>query len=458
MTGLKNNSKTTTTHNMNEQNYIELYQQHKEDICANGAEHLNQHREDFFLRWSKLGFPTTRNDQYKHCNLNDELAIDYGLNLKQLNLSQGASPFQCAVPGIQSHLCFVVNDTFVHTQQEQLPEGVVLCSLRQAAKEHAHLLQPYLTQLTQQSTDEFALFNGAFAQDGLFLYVPDNLHMERPIQLVNVMNAPIDFMANSHNLVIVGKNAKAQLVVCDHIAGTKQYFSNRVTEVFVQEGAQYEHYKLESTGRSSSNVCSLLVKQEKDSSFLGNIITLHNGKTRNNIDISLAGKGCNTNLCGMVIGDGHQLIDNNTRIIHQQSDCTSNELFKYILSQQSNGVFNGLLKVMPDAQRTSANQTNRNILLTDSARIHTQPQLEIYADDVKCSHGATTGQLDEQALFYMQQRGIAQKEAKLLLMTAFVNDVIENIHIPSLQDKIRLLVDKRLRGEDTKCQTCKACH
>jgi Fe-S cluster assembly protein SufD len=160
----------------------------------------------------------------------------------------------------------------------------------------------------------------------------------------------------------------------------------------------------------------------------------------------------------MVIGDGHQTIDNTTRIIHQESDCNSNELFKYILNEQSTGVFNGMLKVMPDAQKTAANQTNRNILLTESAHIHTQPQLEIYADDVKCSHGATTGQLDEQALFYMQQRGIAQKEAKLLLMTAFVNDVIENIHISSLQDKIRLLVDKRLRGEENKCQTCKACH
>lgn len=443
---------------MNEQNYIELYENNKEDICKNGADILNLQRDECYKKWKIKGFPTTKTELYRHCNLNEELAIDYGLNLKQINLTQGNTPFQCAVPGIQSHLCFVVNDTFIPTQQEQLPEGVILCSLRQAAKQHTELLNNYLTKLTRKSEDEFTLFNGAFAQDGLFLYVPDNVQMERPIQLVNLMNAPVDFMANSHNLIVVGKKAKAQLVVCDHITGTNKYFSNRVTEVFLQEDAQYEHYKLESTGKNNTNVCALMVNQENNSNFLGNIITLHNGKTRNNININLNGKGCNTNLCGMVIGDGHQTIDNTTSIIHQYSDCTSNELFKYILNEQSTGVFNGLLKVMPDAQRTAANQTNRNILLTDSARIHTQPQLEIYADDVKCSHGATTGQLDEQALFYMQQRGIAQKEARLLLMTAFVNDVIENIHINSLQDKIRLLVDKRLRGEENKCQTCKACH
>lgn len=443
---------------MNEQNYIELYENHKEDICKHGADLLNEHREDFFQRWRKTGFPNTQTELYRHCDLNKQLAIDYGLNLKQINMTQGNAPFQCAVPGIQSHLCFVINDTFVSTQESELPEGVILCSLRKATQQYPDIVKAYLTQLTKGSDDAFALFNGAFAQDGLFLYVPDNVQMERPIQLVNLMNAPIDFMANSHNLIVVGKNAKAQLVVCDHITGSKQYFSNRVTEVFVQEGAQYEHYKLESTGKNNTNVCALMVNQEKDSSFLGNIITLHNGTTRNNIDINLMGKGCNTNLCGMVIGDGHQTIDNTTRIVHKESDCNSNELFKYILNEQSTGVFNGMLKVMPDAQKTAANQTNRNILLTETAHIHTQPQLEIYADDVKCSHGATTGQLDEQALFYMQQRGIAQKEAKLLLMTAFVNDVIDNIHISSLQDKIRLLVDKRLRGEENKCQTCKACH
>lgn len=443
---------------MNEQDYIELYTQHRELICKHGADVLNQRREEFFQRWAEKGFPSTRNERYRHCDLTEELGFDYGLNIEQLDLNRGSNPFQCAVPGIQSHLCFVVNDTFLPIQPEQLPEGVVLCSLRQATQNHPHLLQSYLTQLSQQSSDEFVCFNGAFAQDGLFLYVPDNVQLDRPIQLVNLMNAPVAFMANSHNLIVVGKNAKAQLVVCDHIAGNNRYFSNRVTEVFLQEGAQYEHYKLESTGKDNTNVCSLMVNQEQNSSFLGNIITLHNGKTRNNIDVTLSGRGCDTNLCGMVIGDGHQLIDNTTRIIHQQPDCTSNELFKYILNEQSTGVFNGLLKVMPDSQRTSANQTNRNILLSETAHIHTQPQLEIYADDVKCSHGATTGQLDEQALFYMQQRGISQKEARLLLMGAFVNDVIENIHIPSLQDKIRLLVDKRLRGEETKCQTCKACH
>ena len=206
-----------------------------------------------------------------------------------------------------------------------------------------------------------------------------------------------------------------------------------------------------------SNVSSLLIHQSANSSFLGNLITLHNGKTRNNVHIDLNGSGCDCVLCGMVIGDGHQVVDNSTVINHNYPNCHSNELFKYILGESSLGIFNGLLKVQPGAQKTAAYQTNRNLLLSDNADIKTRPQLEIYADDVKCSHGATTGQLDESALFYMRQRGISEEEARLLLMSAFVNDVVENIRIDALKDKIHLLVDKRLRGEKAKCQSCSAC-
>lgn len=443
---------------MNEQSYIDLYKEHAADINAHGASALNQHREEAFKRWQEMGFPTKKNDHYRHCNFEQELSIDYGLNLKQINLaSQTQHLFQCDVPGIQSYLRYVINDTYVQTSDEQLPNGIILCSLREASVSHKELVEQNLNLLAARQNDPFATFNSAYAQDGLFVYVPDGVQMDRPIQLVNLMNASIDFMGNSRNLIVIGKNAKCQVLVCDHASGTPHYFSNRVTEVFIGENSSYEHYKLESTSKQMSNVSSLLIHQSANSSFLGNLITLHNGKTRNNVHIDLNGSGCESVLCGMVIGDGHQVVDNSTAIYHNYPNCHSNELFKYILGESSLGIFNGLLKVQPGAQKTEAYQTNRNLLLSDSADIKTRPQLEIYADDVKCSHGATTGQLDESALFYMRQRGISEEEARLLLMSAFVNDVVENIRIDALKDKIHLLVDKRLRGEKAKCQSCSAC-
>lgn len=443
---------------MNEQPYIDLYKQHIGTLTQHSAIGLNARRKFFFDCFVEVGFPNKHVDAYRHTDLTNELAVDYGLNLNRRAMNVNAKNlFQCDVRGIQSYLCYVVNDSFYLSEGQELPEGVILCSLREASEKYPEIVDRYLSVQAVRYTDGFVAFNGAFAQDGLFLYVADGVRLDRPIQLVNLMSATADLMANSHNLIVIGKEAKAQLLVCDHLAGDVLYFSNRVTEVFMDEHSTYEHYKLESTGKNMCNVCSLLVKQASDSNFLGNIITLHNGKTRNNIHIDLDGRHCETQLCGMVAGDGQQVVDNTTAINHNQPDCTSNELFKYVLDEHSLGIFNGILKVQPDAQRTAAFQTNRNLLLADTAHIKTRPQLEIYADDVKCSHGATTGQLDETALFYMRQRGISEREARLLLMSAFVNDVIDNIRVEALRDRIRLMVEKRLRGEDTKCHSCKAC-
>ena len=186
-------------------------------------------------------------------------------------------------------------------------------------------------------------------------------------------------------------------------------------------------------------------------------MTLYNGTTRNTTEVLLAGEGAEIRLCGMAIEDKNQHVDNHTTIDHAVPNCTSNELFKYVLDDQSVGAFSGLVLVRPGAQHTSSQQTNRNLCATRDARMYTQPQLEIYADDVKCSHGATVGQLDENALFYMRQRGIPEREARLLLMFAFVNEVVDTIRLDALRDRLHLLVEKRFRGELNKCQGCGIC-
>ena len=422
---------------------------------------MNDLRDDAFALFERLHFPTTALENYKYSDLKAGLSIDYGVNINRIPIPVNPyEVFTCDVPGIHSYLYFVVNDAFYPVKDirnNSLPEGVIIGSVNQVAETHPELVKQYFGKLSSKKEDGLIAFNGAFAQDGFFMYVPKNVVLDKPVQLVNIMRSDVDFMANSHNLIILEEGAKAQLLVCDHTVDDVRFLSNRVTEVFVSENATYEHYKLENMHVKTTNLATLLIDQQASSNVLANVITLHNGQTRNTVEIDLDGEHCETLLCGMVIGDKNQQVDNFTSIIHNKPNCHSRELFKYVLDDMSKGGFTGKLYVAKDAQKTAAFQTNRNILLSKTAKMRTKPQLEIYADDVKCSHGATIGQLDESAKFYMQARGISGEEARLLLMFAFTNDVIENIRIPALQDRIKLLVEKRLRGELSKCEGCVIC-
>jgi Fe-S cluster assembly protein SufD len=227
--------------------------------------------------------------------------------------------------------------------------------------------------------------------------------------------------------------------------------------VFVGQGATYEHYKLESSSEKTTNISTLYIQQEADSQVLSNLITLANGKTHNRVEANLNGKGAYLSLNGLGLGRDNERIENHTYINHQVAGATSNELFKYVLDQQAQGDFYGLIKVQPGADQTQAYQTNRNLCLSKEAQMFTRPQLEIYADDVKCNHGATVGQLDENALFYMRARGIDPAEAKMLLMFAFVHDVLDNVRIEPLKDRLQLLIERRLRGDNSHCSGCKIC-
>jgi len=444
-----------------EQQYIDLYKQHHESIKKHSTGVMNDLRDDAFALFEKLHFPTVALENYKYSDLKAGLSIDYGVNINRIPIPVNPyEVFTCDVPGIHSYLYFVVNDAFYPVKDirnNSLPEGVIIGSVNQVAETHPELVKQYFGKLSSKKEDGLIAFNGAFAQDGFFMYVPKNVVLDKPVQLVNIMRSDVDFMANSHNLIILEEGAKAQLLVCDHTVDDVRFLSNRVTEVFVSENATYEHYKLENMHVKTTNLATLLIDQQASSNVLANVITLHNGQTRNTVEIDLDGEQCETLLCGMVIGDKNQQVDNFTSIIHNKPNCHSRELFKYVLDDMAKGGFTGKLYVAKDAQKTAAFQTNRNILLSKTAKMRTKPQLEIYADDVKCSHGATIGQLDESAKFYMQARGISGEEARLLLMFAFTNDVIENIRIPALQDRIKMLVEKRLRGELSKCEGCVIC-
>ena len=341
--------------------------------------------------------------------------------------------------------------------KSHLPEGVIFGSLKEVARQHPELVKKYYGKLADTSKDGVTAFNTTFAQDGVIFYVPKNVVVEKPIQLVNILRADVNFMVNRRVLIILEDGAQARLLICDHAMDNVNFLATQVIEVFAGENTVFDLYELEETHTSTVRISNLYVKQEANSNVLLNGMTLHNGTTRNTTEVLLAGEGAEINLCGMAIADKNQHIDNNTSIDHAVPNCTSNELFKYVLDDQSIGAFAGLVLVRPDAQHTNSQQTNRNLCATRDARMYTQPQLEIYADDVKCSHGATVGQLDENALFYMRSRGINEKEARLLLMFAFVNEVIDTIRLDALKDRLHLLVEKRFRGELNRCQGCAIC-
>ena len=388
----------------------------------------------------------------------DAYALDYGINVRRLPFQGDPfSLFRCDIPGLATSNYLVLNDSFYAQVSEPThPDGVIISSLSEALKQHSDLIKPYLESVNISNAD--MAINTLLAQDGMFIYIPDGVQLEKPIQLVNLMYGKADMMAISHNLAIIGENAKAQVLVCDHAYGEEvNYLSNRFTQVFVGKNSTYEHYKLESSSAKTTNVSTLQIFQEEGSQVLSNLITLANGKTHNRVEVNLNGKGAYLSLNGLGLGQDKERIENHTFINHNVAGATSNELFKYILNDNSVGDFYGLIKVLKDAQQTGAYQTNRNLCLSKQARMHTRPQLEIYADDVKCNHGATVGQLDENALFYMRARGIDPEEARMLLMFAFVHDVLDNVRIDALKDRLQLLIERRLRGDNAHCSGCKIC-
>ncbi|MDE6216598.1 Fe-S cluster assembly protein SufD [Bacteroides sp.] len=444
-----------------EQQYIDLFSHAEAMICRHSAEVLNAPRAAAFADFERLGFPTRKQEKYKYTDVSKFFEPDYGLNLNRLEIPVNPyEVFKCDVPNMSTALYFVVNDAFYQgtkTVSPKLPEGVVFGSLKEMSEQHPELVRRYYGKLADTSKDGVTAFNTAFVQDGVLLYVPKNVVLEKPIQLVNILRGDVNFLVSRRVLIILEEGAHARLLACDHAMDNVNFLATQVVEVFVGENATFDFYELEETHTSTVRISNMYVKQGADSNVLLNGMTLHNGTTRNTTHVTFAGEHAELNLCGMAIADKNQHVDTHTTIDHAVPNCTSNELYKYVLDEQAVGAFAGLVLVRPGAQHTASQQTNRNLCATREARMYTQPQLEIYADDVKCSHGATVGQLDESALFYMRQRGIPLREARLLLMFAFVNEVIDTIRLDALKDRLHLLVEKRFRGELNKCKGCAIC-
>ena len=457
------------------QQYIELYESQRQLIDANAAPVLNACRAHAAEVLAREGL--CRPKDQTHVDPEALLGVDYSLNLARHDVPTSREDlFTCAVPELSTSVHFLVNEQYVPSAPAaaRMPEGVFCGSLRQFCMEHPDLAGRYYNRLAMADLppyDERALhtpvsahhplgeaaLNTLFCQDGFVLYVPDGVTVERPIQLISLLRAVEDFMACQRILIILGRDARASVLTCDHasqLAPEARLLSLQVTEIFADAGSQLDFYQLEEHHDQCRRLSSVYVEQQEHSNVAIGSYALTAGLTRNRVYVDLRGPHAETSLYGLCIADRDQQVDNLTYIRHREPHCQSHELFKYVLDDQSRGSFIGRILVQHGAVKTDAHQTDRNLCLTPEARMVARPELEIYADDVKCSHGATVGQLDQQALFYMRTRGIPEAEARLLLMIAFMSDVIDGIRIEPLRDRLRHLVEKRLRGELTQCKTC----
>ena len=437
-----------------EQQYIDLYEQARQMIHQHSSNVMNAERDAAFGRFRAKGFPTRKVERYKYTDMQAVFAPDYGLNLNRLQIPVDPyKAFRCDVPNLSTSLYFVVNDMFYSKAlpKGHLPEGVVIGSLKDLATTR------YYNQLASKGNDAVTDLNTMLAQDGLYVYVPRSVKVDRAIQVINILRSDVDLMVNRRVLIVLEEGAELKMLFCDHAADDKNFLATQVIEAYVGENASLDLYCLEETHYKNVRVSNVYIDQQANSRVNHNVITLHNGVTRNKLDLTFSGEGAECQCYGCVIADKQQHVDNNTLITHRVPHCTSNELYKYVLDDKAVGAFAGRVLVEHGAQKTASQMTNQNLTATREARMYTQPMLEIYADDVKCAHGSTVGQLNDAALFYMRQRGISLAEAKLLLQNAFINEVIDKMQLAPLRDRLHHLVEKRFRGELNKCEGCKLC-
>lgn len=440
--------------------YTELFKEHKSLIDSNSAAPLNALRPAALEALERRGLPRAGSENYETTDLEALLTPDYGLNPARVPLDVNpAESFRCGVPRLSTWLFLTVNDLPAETDRsrDDLPEGIEVGSLRDFARREPELVARYYGQAADIDNPIVAL-NTLLAQDGFFLRVRRGIRLERPLQLVNILQSAMPLMAVRRILVVMEEDSEAQLLLCDHTQNPDIHMASLQTvEIFAGRGSRFDLYDLEESTARTTRLNAIYLRQEEGSNVLIDGVTLFNGSTRNEYHCRFCAPHSTLRLLGMAIEDGHRRIDTYSRVDHAVGHCHTEELFKYVADDSSTANFTGMVYVAPGAVKTEAYQSSRNIVGSGDARVYAKPQLEIYNDDVKCSHGSAVGQLDPMQVFYMRTRGIPEEEARLLLKQAFMADVIEGVRLPLLRDRLTQLVERRFNGVDAGCSSCSLC-
>jgi Fe-S cluster assembly protein SufD len=415
--------------------YLANFTRFEKDLAAHGSPALHRLRKAAIGRFEELGFPTARNEDWKFTSVAQLARVPFQLAAK--GHLDGRELFLKLRPDA-IRLVFV-NGFYApeHSMTTGLPPRVIVSNLAAALDTYQELIEPHLARTARYEDQPFTALNTAFIRDGAFVYVPKGTLVDKPIHLVFVATSGSEpALACPRNLIVVGESSQATLV--ENYEGPAQatYFTNTVTEVVAGENAVIDHYKIQREGRDAYHIATTQVQQARSSTFSSHYLGFGGALVRNESRVVLGAEGCECTLNGLYLATSKQHMDNFTVIDHAMPHCASHELYKGILDDKAHGVFNGKIFVRQDAQKTDAKQTNQTLLLSEDATINTKPQLEIYADDVKCTHGATVGQLRADALFYLRSRGIDLEAARSLLIYAFANDIIGRIKVESIRTQL----------------------
>ena len=407
---------------------------------------LHDIRTSAIKNFENKGFPTKKEEAWKYTSLNSILKNDFSVFPKHENSVEFSDVRKYFLHEIDTYKIIFVDGIFSSFLSSTTHDGLDVCLLSSALSKpkYKDAVDAFFNKIANKE-ESLTSLNTAFANEGAYINIPKSKVVEKPIEIIyfstGIENA---LMVQPRNLIIVGENAHVQIIERHQSLNENPVLTNSVTEIFAQKRSNVDYYKIQNDLQTANLIDNTYIAQKQDSNVAVHTFSFGGNITRNNLNFYHQGERIESTLKGITIIGNTQHVDHYTLVQHATPNCESHQNYKNILSDSSVGVFNGKIFVEKEAQKTNAFQQNNNILLSDKATINAKPQLEIFADDVKCSHGCTIGQLDEKAMFYMQQRGIPKKEAKALLMYAFSNEVIESIKIPELKQRITKIIATKL--------------
>lgn len=438
--------------------FLRLYREHESSLNSRFRGKFAETAALAITRFAELGIPSKKGEKYKYADLETLFQGDFQKLTDRKNITFKLDDiFRCDIPELDTEAHIVLNGWYYNQGVDTLrtlSNGAIIGSFADAVEKYPQLVEKHFAKYARFDDDGLVALTTSFARDGFFMYIPRGVEIEKPIQLINIMMADTGLMGYHRSLVIAEEGSRVKLVICDHTLSAHTFVTNSILEMYAAENAVVDVVKMQNEHNSASQLSHVFVHQEKGSTATTNTVSLHGGFIRNNLHVNMAGEHCENNAYGLYLTDRGQYIDNYVFMDHAYANCNSNQMFKGVLDDYARGAFNGRIMVRRDAQKTNAYQANNNILMTDDAKMYSRPQLEIFADDVKCSHGSTIGQLDENAMFYLRSRGIPKREARLMLMYAFAYDIVSKISVEPLRERIDHLVDMRLRGELSRCNSC----
>ncbi|MAD97481.1 MAG: Fe-S cluster assembly protein SufD [Flavobacteriaceae bacterium] len=406
---------------------------------------VHEIRSKAFQNFEDLGFPTRKLEAWKYTSLNSVLSEDYSLfPSKEVSIDL-ADVKKYFIHDIDTYKVVFIDGKYSSFLSETTHEAFDVCLMSSALTKPKYkaVIENYFNKVAKQ--DNLTSLNTAFAKEGAYIYIPRNTEVEKPIQIINFTTGSEEAtMLQPRNLIVAEQNAHVQIIERHQSLTSNAVLTNSVTEVFADRHATVDYYKIQNDEITASLVDNTYIEQQSESTVSVHTFSFGGKITRNNLNFYQKGEHINSILKGVTILEGKQHVDHHTLVHHIEPNCESHQDYKGIYDERSTGVFNGKVVVEKEAQKTNAYQQNNNVLVSDKATMNAKPQLEIFADDVRCSHGCTIGQLDDQALFYMQQRGIPLKEARALLMYAFANTVLESVKIPEVQNRITKIIAHKL--------------